>query len=151
MNFKIQNFKFKIQDSMKTAVGITLNNPLNIRKGGDVFIGEIVPGRHAAFKTFKTLADGYRAAFLTLGTYNLNGFDTIEKIVMRWAPPVENDSITYISHVSQWSGILKDLKLKTTDGDSYLRIVRAMSIQEVGKCFDADMLKGFMMQNRIRR
>jgi hypothetical protein len=131
--------------------GINNNNPLNIRSGGDVFEGETVPSRDRAFKTFRNMAYGYRAAFLTLGTYSLGGFNTIEKIVMRWAPPVENDSALYVMNVAAWSGIPKDRVLTLHDGEAYLAIVRAMSRQEIGRCLEADMLRGFMMQARIVR
>ena len=71
--------------------GLRNNNPLNIRHNKDVFQGE-VKGTDKAFKTFSTMPYGYRAAFVTLATYNSRGWNTIEKIISRWAPPCENDT-----------------------------------------------------------
>ena len=68
--------------------GLRNNNPLNIRHNADVFQGEI-QGTDKSFKTFSTLPFGYRAAFVTLATYNARGQNTIEKIISRWVPPIE--------------------------------------------------------------
>lgn len=131
--------------------GVRNNNPLNIRDIGDRFIGEITPSRDPAFKQFATMADGYRAAFLTLGTYNLNGYNTVEKIVNRWAPPTENNTARYISNVVMWSGIPPTQPLTLLSGEEYIRIVRAMSRQEIEQCNEAELHRGFALQNRIRR
>jgi hypothetical protein len=76
--------------------GLRNNNPLNIRHSADRFRGEIA-GTDKSFKTFSSLAYGYRAAFVILGTYLSQGCNTIEKIISRWAPPAENDTESYIS------------------------------------------------------
>lgn len=48
--------------------GLRNNNPLNIRKSSTRYQGEVA-GTDPAFKTFKTMAWGYRAAFAILKTY----------------------------------------------------------------------------------
>lgn len=65
--------------------GLRNNNPLNIRHSADVFQGEI-KGEDKSFKTFSSMPYGYRAAFVTLATYLSRGWNTIEKIITRWAP-----------------------------------------------------------------
>ena len=67
------------------------NNPLNIQHSADNFQGEL-KGTDKAFKPFISMPYGYRAAFITLATYNSRGYNTIEKIVTRWAPPNENNT-----------------------------------------------------------
>ena len=52
--------------------GLRNNNPLNIRHSADSFQGEI-KGEDKAFKTFISMAYGYRAAFVTLATYLSRG------------------------------------------------------------------------------
>jgi len=34
------------------------------------------------------------------------GCNTIEKIVTRWAPPNENNTVGYIANVEKWSGVI---------------------------------------------
>ena len=72
--------------------GLKNKNPLNIRKSKDVFLGENPQSTDVAFKQFTSVAYGYRAAFLTLGTYLSRGLNTVEKIVKTWAPPNENST-----------------------------------------------------------
>ena len=129
--------------------GLRNNNPLNIRHNADVFQGEI-KGTDKSFKTFSSMPYGYRAAFVTLATYHSRGWNTIEKIVSRWAPPSENDTEKYIAHVEKWSGVPKDKVLTAASGADYIMIVAAMCFMENGKNADINQVKeGFVLQNRI--
>ena len=132
-----------------TPRGLRNNNPLNIRHNADVFQGEI-KGNDKSFKTFSTMPYGYRAAFVTLATYNVRGQNTIEKIIARWAPPSENDTEKYIALVERWSGVPRNKKLTAADGEDYIMIVAAMSFMENGINADISEVKaGFALQNRI--
>ena len=125
------------------------NNPLNIRHSKDVFVGEI-QGKDKSFKTFSTMPYGYRAAFVTLATYLSRGWNTIEKIVSRWAPPNENDTDKYIANVERWSGVPRNKVLTAKSGTDYILIVSAMSFMENGVNADIRQVKeGFNLQNRI--
>ena len=130
--------------------GIRNNNPLNIRHNRDNFQGEI-KGTDKAFKTFSTMPYGYRAAFVTLATYNSRGWNTIEKIISHWAPTCENDTDAYVSNVEKWSGVSRNQQLTLADGANYILIVAAMSFVENGRNADINQVKeGFTMQNRIK-
>jgi len=82
------------------------NNPGNIRRvQGSPWQGEIVPQPWAAgFVVFDSLEHGYRALLLLLNSYIAKGFDTIKKIITRWAPPSENNAAAYIQFVSNYTG-----------------------------------------------
>ena len=85
---------------MSLPRGYRNNNPCNIRKSPQKFVGE-VDGIDKSFKTFSTMAYGFRAGFVILRTYiRKYKLDTIEKIINRWAPPSENDTDNYINFVS---------------------------------------------------
>jgi len=129
--------------------GLRNNNPLNIRHNADVFQGEI-QGNDKSFKTFSTMPYGYRAAFVTLATYHSRGWNTIEKIISRWAPPIENDTEKYIANVEKWSGVPRNQILTAADGADYIMIVAAMSFMENGRNADISEVKaGFALQNKI--
>jgi hypothetical protein len=131
--------------------GLRNCNPGNIRKGGDVFQGEIIPSTDAAFKQFKTMALGYRAMFVTLDTYRRRGANTIEKIINLWAPPVENNTKSYISSVSVKSRVAPAQELTEYSGNEYKRIVAAMSAVENGVPANmTDVEQGFKLQDRIK-
>jgi hypothetical protein len=129
--------------------GLRNNNPLNIRHNADVFQGEI-KGTDRSFKTFSSMPYGYRAAFVTLGTYLSRGWNTIEKIISHWAPPSENNTESYIASVEKWSGVPRNRELTAADGTDYILIVAAMSFVENGKNADINQIRaGFQLQTKI--
>lgn len=132
-----------------TPRGLRNNNPLNIRHSADVFRGE-VKGADRAFKTFSYMPYGYRAAFVILGTYLSRGWNTIERIISRWAPPSENNTEGYIRSVERLSGVSRNRVLTATDGAMYIQIVVAMCLVENGVNADlSQVLAGFILQTKI--
>lgn len=136
---------------MATPRGLRNNNPLNIRHSRYRFQGEVVPGSDRAFKTFSSMAYGYRAAFVVLGSYLACGRNTVEKIIRAWAPPTENNTEGYIAHVVQRSGVGRNKVLTAESGGDYRKIVAAMSHCENGVPANmADVEAGFRMQGKLR-
>ena len=130
--------------------GLRNNNPLNIRKNAEQFQGEI-KGKDKSFKTFLSLPFGYRAGFVILGTYLSQGLNTIEKIIAHWAPPTENDTESYITHVERWSGVLRNKVLTASSGADFILIVAAMSFVENGQNADISAVQaGFNLQTKIK-
>lgn len=113
--------------------GLRNNNPLNIRINTDKFVGEVQPSKDKAFKQFDTMAHGYRAAFRILKNY-INNYkcDTIRKIISRWAPATENDTLAYVMTVSSRAGISPDEPISADNREMMVRIVAAMSYVENG-------------------
>ena len=135
---------------MKQPRGLRNNNPLNIRHNSDHFKGEI-KGKDKSFKTFETMPYGYRAAFVTLGTYLSRGWNTIEKIVTKWAPPSESNTTGYIEKVAKYSGVPRAKELTAADGADFILIVAAMSAVENGVNADINQIKaGFALQSKIK-
>ena len=136
---------------MSTPRGIRNNNPLNIRHNGDRFLGEVVPGSDRAFKQFTSMAYGYRAAFVILGSYLSRGLNTVEKIIRAWAPPTQNSTESYIAHVVQRSGVGRNRVLTAESGSEYRKIVAAMCHCENGVPANmADVEAGFRLQSKIK-
>jgi len=130
--------------------GLRNNNPLNIRHNTDNFKGEI-KGRDKSFKTFSSMPYGYRAAFVALATYLSRGWNTIEIIISKWAPPAENDTEGYIAKVEKWSGVPRNKELTAFDGSDYILIVAAMSFVENGQNADISAVQaGFNLQTKIK-
>lgn len=130
--------------------GLRNNNPGNIRKGGDTFQGEKLPSSDTAFKQFNSMPYGYRAMFVTLATYIEKGYNTIDKIVNRWAPPVENNTDSYQKNVSRISKVARTKVLTTSDGPQLKAIVSAMSYIENGmQVNEYDLNEGYKLQTRI--
>jgi len=131
--------------------GLRNNNPGNIRLNPDVtFQFEKKPSTDPAFKQFLNIASGYRAMFTILSHYLVEGHNTIEKIIGRWAPDNENDTAAYIKKVAKSSGVKADKVLTHADGAEFKLIVAAMSGVENGiPAVMRDVEDGYKMQKRI--
>ena len=130
--------------------GYRNNNPLNIRRSRDKWKGMAPKQTDPAFVQFQTMAYGYRAAFVLLRTYRQKyGYNTIRKIVKRWAPPSENNTDRYIENVSRWTGIDPDKLIAGQDANAMIAIVAAMSRMENGReANPADVAEGWRMANQ---
>ena len=122
-------------------------NPGNIRINGDKFQGEIIPSQDKEFKQFETMAYGYRAIFKILRNYQRNyKLDTIRKMISRWAPENENDTLAYVMTVSDRSGISPDEPVSADNREMMVRIVAAMSFVENGQAAEmSDVIVGWEM------
>jgi hypothetical protein len=84
--------------------GLKNNNPGNLRIGGSDWIGKIpiYQNTDGEFEQFESLMWGIRAAMVNLrNAYFRVGFQTIEKILYKWAPPHENDTEGYIISIER--------------------------------------------------
>lgn len=88
-------------DFNRSTRGFRNNNPGNIRHGND-WRGE-TNGTDTDFETFTSLDYGIRAIFKLVQTY-LTKYKlmTIEQIVRRFAPPLENHTQAYIKAVYKY-------------------------------------------------
>ncbi len=112
----------------KESIGIKNNNPLNIRRSSQKFINEQKSDND--FKKFSSMVYGVRAAIRIIHTYYFNyRYNTIEKIISRWVPPMENSTKNYIDIVSKRSHILPNVIVIYTK-DNILSIIKAMAYVE---------------------
>jgi len=113
--------------------GLRNNNPLNIRKDGTHWRGEVEPSKDRAFKQFESMAWGYRAAMVIIRTYyTKHGLHSVSRIITRWAPPTENDTQAYIATVCKKSGLSATATLDIKDKGTMVALVAAMSYVENG-------------------
>lgn len=127
--------------------GIRNCNPGNIRQSRTRFVGEILPSRDSSFKEFQSMAYGYRAMFVLLDTYcRRYNLCTIRSMISRWAPPIENNTESYIRYVAEHSGIDADSKLDSRSQRDMIPVVMAMSEVENGqKAVLKDVEAGWQM------
>ena len=87
------------------------NNPGNI-KHGDQWLGLRPTQTDDAFCQFISPEYGIRAMTRILQNYySRHKLKTIQEIINRWAPPVENDTDAYIRSVSQRLGLAENQRL----------------------------------------
>lgn len=119
---------------MTAPRGIRNFNPGNIRKGNDKWQGLSESQPDSSFATFVEPTMGIRALAVTLITYfdkyNLN---TIRSIVNRWAPPVENDTASYVDQVCASTGFSATQTLDLHTYEHLCPLVQAIIRHENGK------------------
>ena len=97
----------------KLPRGIRNNNPLNLRRTNSKWVGLLtrddLSGKQydEYFCQFREMRYGWRAAFICMcvNYFLLRGLNTIEDIIMRWAPPSDgNNTRAYIRAVCEKVG-----------------------------------------------
>lgn len=125
--------------------GIRNNNPLNIRKGNN-WKGEKKVQVDKAFEEFESMQMGLRAGFIILRNYQRSSLapkmraNTIRKIINRWAPASENNTMKYIELVAKRSGLNPDELIAYRDKPRMLAIVEAMCFVECGQAIDKEII-----------
>lgn len=87
--------------------GVRENNPGNLRKSGNDWLGK-VHGNDPVFETFSKPEYGIRAIAKLICNYHRDGYNTIRRMIDRYAPPNENDTGAYASFVAKNVGISVD-------------------------------------------
>lgn len=87
---------------MANPRGLRNNNPLNIRKSTDKWLGLSPTQRDTAFFQFVDLPYGYRAAGKLLQNYQrLHELYNLNGLIARWAPASENNTKAYVARVAR--------------------------------------------------
>lgn len=126
--------------------GLRNNNPGNI-KTGEGWKG--VVGNDGVFDIFADDTWGLRALAMDLtAKINRDGLTTIRQIVSVYAPPSENDTLSYIQAVSDTTGLPADQQL-TADAATLHSLIRGVITHENGQpanmISDADIDQGISM------
>lgn len=112
--------------------GLRNRNPGNIRRSAVRYKGETA-GDDPAFRTFRSMAWGYRAIFVLLHTYRVrHGVGTLRGMIARWAPPAENDTEAYVRFVAARTGLPPDAEVDTLDGRVMRPLAGAIARMECG-------------------
>ena len=96
--------------------GIRNNNPGNIVRTGETWRGMSADqSADSRFVVFDDPVWGLRALARVLRKYNAAGLNTVQAIINRWAPPVENDTGAYVRSVAARLGVSPTQPLVLTD------------------------------------
>lgn len=119
-------------------------NPGNIRNSPVRYLGE-KESTDIAFKQFESMAWGFRAMFVLLDTYRVRyGLKTLQQMIERYAPPSENDTTGYVSHITRRTRIADISTVDTHSEKQMIPLVTAMAAMENGSDPDAeDVRKGW--------
>lgn len=116
--------------------GVRNCNPGNIR-WKDAWIG-LVPMAQRTDKSFCQFTDpkwGIRALGIVLLNYRKakgipgvgnNKIDTIKEVIYRWAPPVENDTDSYVNAVAKHCGVTPEATIDMNNRDFFVKLITAI-------------------------
>lgn len=125
-------------NSVPFSPKVSNNNPGNIRATSIHWNGQI--GVDGGFAVFENEFYGARAAYINLRSYFTNGFDTINTIIYRWAPPSDNNPTNdYAEYVALRTGYDINQRLSFTDDVAY-NLLTAIFRFEKGIEFDKQTL-----------
>lgn len=87
--------------------GIRNNNPGNIAltNPATAWEGQQLPNTDGTFVQFTDATYGIRALGKVLNNYYAAGYQTVQDIINRWAPPTENDTGSYVADVAAKLGV----------------------------------------------
>lgn len=126
-------------DANQKTRGERNNNPGNIVRDGDMWHGMATDqSGDSRFIVFISPDFGIRAIGKIVNSYYYkHGLTTVESIINRWAPPVENNTNAYICDVADKCGVKPDEKFPLTT-DNLSHIVKAIIIHENGRSIYTD-------------
>lgn len=120
-----------------TPRGIRLENPGNIRRGPTAWVGESTLQDDPDFLRFDKPEYGLRALMKILITYqSKDEVEHVQGMISRWAPPEENDTVSYIADCCARVGINQDDFLNLSIPQSLVRMAQAIVHHENGACPD---------------
>ena len=117
------------------------NNPGNIERTNTKWKG-MSPDQSGdkRFVVFTTSVFGIRALAKILLTYSYlyeedtpRDIDTVEEIINRWAPPVENDTGAYVRAVADALGVTPTTEIDVADQATLMKLVTAIIQHENGR------------------
>lgn len=129
---------------MKPTRGERNNNPGNIERGTIHWQGMSADqSGDKRFIVFNSPEDGIRALGKLLFNYQrIHGLNTVRQIINRWAPPVENDTGSYVNAVANEVGVSPDDKINLNDADTLAKLVTAIIRHENGRVIYAESIIG---------
>jgi hypothetical protein len=133
------------------SLGYSLNNPGNIRNSRTSFQGEIQSDK--PFKKFSNMAYGFRAMTSLLHNYIKSGYNTVDKILNRYAPTGDgnNNPRNYVAAVTKAANVKPDQLLTDADfkNGNMLNIMYHMTKVEQGYPPNIqDLVSGFNMYTK---
>ena len=117
---------------MSATRGERNNNPGNIRLGSN-WLGLAPKQVDGVFCQFTDVKYGIRALAKVLLQYKAQGRDTVDAIITRWAPDVENNTAAYIAAVASNMGVAPDDILDVAEYARMFPLVSAIIRHENGR------------------
>lgn len=121
--------------------GLRNNNPLNLGfVAGQQGLDPAAPS-DGRFGRYTSMEAGIAQSVRQMQIHARRGFDTVGKLIQKWAPETENDTAGYIRRVEAETGLGRDSRIDFTDEAMLARLVRAMARVENGRAPGDDVIQ----------
>lgn len=120
-----------------TPRGIRNNNPLNIRRYvHNDWLGKIHDdiAQDMEFEEFRHPKYGFRASFILIHRYIKQGYNSVRRIIERWAPSSDGNNIEVYLSVLRSYGLNPNDVIIPLDWKSMSALVEGMFAVECGVC-----------------
>ncbi|ATS92591.1 structural protein [Gluconobacter phage GC1] len=117
-----------------TTRGILNDNPCNIVRTHDNWLGLRPLQTDPRFCQFETPVWGMRAAFICIRHLVDAGRITYAGLIHAWAPPVENDTSSYVADVCGRLGVDPGKRVNCDSMGDMVSLLQAIIIHENGTC-----------------
>ena len=115
-------------------MALNFNNPGNIRLTSETWVGQVKPGDSTAFVTFSEPLYGYRALYKLIINYINGGFNNLNRIVYKYAPPGDNNpSNAYVQFLENYTGLNREQTINPYDFSTIFKIGMGISRFETGQ------------------
>lgn len=118
------------------------NNPLNLRKSNNNWLGKVKPSTDPAFEQFTSLAYGFRAAMVNIRTISRrhNNQLSVAQLIRTWAPAGDgnNNPVLYTNSVCQLAKVSSATIIDFKNQSQIVSIVGAMAQVECGRKFSEE-------------
>lgn len=122
---------------MSLPRGIANHNPGNIRRGTSAWQGMSLAQPDPDFISFDTPEYGLRALMKILLTYqDKDDIEHVQGMILRWAPPSENDTGAYVRDVCLHVGVKPDDYISLHVPENLIRMAQAITHHENGNSPD---------------
>lgn len=132
--------------------GIRNNNPLNVRKSNNNWVGKVEPSKDKAFEQFLTMEHGIRAAMKNIATIvarrKRNGEETrISDLIHIWAPNSDgNNESAYLAVILKKAKFSCDEQIDLKQRNQITRLCWAMAIVECGERYAERLNIGYFQR-----
>lgn len=118
----------------KLSRGIRNNNPGNLVKTSITWLGKVSHSKNtdSRFEQFIDVQHGIRAMLRDVVNDMNKGANTVTKLIHQYAPPFENNTVSYINDVSKALGVSPDTKITVINNAFLLKVAKAIIKKENG-------------------
>lgn len=129
----------------KVSRGIRNNNPLNIRRSSSRWLGKIPFERSTdkEFEQFENMAYGLRAGAVLLSNYIKRGYNTIYKIVSRFAPASDGNDVSNYVSILKWNVHVTEHYV--LDNSYIPKLLQAMCLVESNYAIDLSTINDMLI------